>query len=114
MSLRWLISEGLAYTAIAVIAICYILLYLTGAPAVNRPIFFKPASFFESCLQWALIHLWSSASAADNLLSGLAISFFIRSFASLDTISHSSPSNAYLPFYTKHRISWSSSPQKAG
>jgi hypothetical protein len=41
-----------------------------------------------------LNHLCSSASCAVNLFSGLVISFLIKSFASLDTSFHSSPSKS--------------------
>jgi len=58
----------------------------------NYFMFFKSANYYFVVLFILIIHLCASASEAVSLFSGFAISFLIRSLASLEMISHSSPS----------------------
>ena len=110
VSLRFLISSGLAWQAMQVrAAYCNLQLCINFLKEV-RFLFFRNFGCFYAFYLWSLNHLCWRASWAVSLLSGLQISFPIRSLASAETSSHSSPSKSYLPFWTARRISWSSSP----
>ena len=98
-SLSSLISSGEACTEMAVSATCFIfdvfwkfLKAFNFVPSITFDLsFFSPFNCF-------LNHLWPSASCAVSLFSGLQINFLIRSLASFEISSHSSPSKSNLPF----------------
>jgi hypothetical protein len=100
ISFKSLMSLGETYTEIAVSAAYFI--YGPSPKFLN----FSKLSHLKMCLQMVFSyfprifvnHLCYSASSAVSLLSGLQISYDISFLASLEMLSHSSPSNSTRPF----------------
>ena len=111
-SFNSLISSDETCTEMAVSAAFFKSLFYQKFLKLSKPLPSK--LMFDFCLMCFFIHLCCNASSAVNLFSGLHIKAFINYLASLEIVSHSSPSNSTRPLRIDWQSSQSSSPSKGG